>query len=46
MTLGRRVRVQLPGRRVEGIADDIDADGSLLVDGVAVNAGDVIHLRD
>jgi BirA family transcriptional regulator, biotin operon repressor / biotin---[acetyl-CoA-carboxylase] ligase len=45
VTLGRRVRVELPGRHVEGIAQDLDANGALIVDGVAVSAGDVIHLR-
>lgn len=51
-TLGRAVRVELPGGRVlAGVATDIDADGRLLVmaPGAAapaqVAAGDVIHLR-
>ena len=44
-TLGRRVRVELPGQTLEGIAEDIDEQGSLIVDGIAVSAGDVIHLR-
>jgi BirA family biotin operon repressor/biotin-[acetyl-CoA-carboxylase] ligase len=44
-TLGQRVRVELPGGSLEGVAQDIDATGSLIVDGVAVSAGDVIHLR-
>ena len=49
-TLGRRVRVELPGDRViEGVATAVDADGSLLVDTVAgarvVTAGDVVHVR-
>jgi BirA family transcriptional regulator, biotin operon repressor / biotin---[acetyl-CoA-carboxylase] ligase len=49
-TLGRNVRVQLPGGRLlAGPAEDVDADGRLLVRGpseqVAVAAGDVIHLR-
>jgi BirA family biotin operon repressor/biotin-[acetyl-CoA-carboxylase] ligase len=44
-TLGRRVRVELPGGSVEGVADDVDDDGRLLVDGIAVAAGDVVHLR-
>jgi BirA family biotin operon repressor/biotin-[acetyl-CoA-carboxylase] ligase len=44
--------VELPGGRVlSGVAEDIDADGRLLVTPasgappVAVSAGDVIHLR-
>jgi BirA family biotin operon repressor/biotin-[acetyl-CoA-carboxylase] ligase len=44
-TLGRRVRVELPGRVVEGLAQDIAEDGSLIVDGERVSAGNVIHLR-
>ncbi|HET7465752.1 MAG TPA: biotin--[acetyl-CoA-carboxylase] ligase [Candidatus Dormibacteraeota bacterium] len=44
-TLGRRVRVELPDRVFEGVAQDIARDGSLIVDGVSVSAGDVIHLR-
>ena len=51
-TLGRSVRVELPGDRVlEGAAEDVDADGCLLVRLVGatsvtrVSAGDVVHLR-
>jgi BirA family biotin operon repressor/biotin-[acetyl-CoA-carboxylase] ligase len=50
-TLGRRVRVELPGRTaLTGVAADLDADGRLVVTGVdgtrhAVAAGDVVHLR-
>ncbi|HXZ65258.1 MAG TPA: biotin--[acetyl-CoA-carboxylase] ligase [Streptosporangiaceae bacterium] len=49
-TVGRDVRVQLPGGRVlTGCASDVDAAGRLLVstpDGVrAVSAGDVVHVR-
>jgi BirA family biotin operon repressor/biotin-[acetyl-CoA-carboxylase] ligase len=51
-TIGRRVRVQLPGDAVlAGEAVDVDADGRLVVrpDGggaeVAVAAGDVVHVR-
>jgi len=43
-TLGRRVRVELPGRSFEGIAENIDARGELIVDGTIVSAGSVIHL--
>ena len=43
-TLGARVTVSLPGRVIEGVADDIDADGSLVVAGERVSAGDVIHV--
>lgn len=46
VTLGTRVRVELPGRTLEGVAEDIDASGGLIVDGEHVSAGDVIHLRD
>jgi BirA family transcriptional regulator, biotin operon repressor / biotin---[acetyl-CoA-carboxylase] ligase len=44
-TLGRQVRVELAGRVLEGVARDIAEDGSLIVDGEHVSAGDVIHLR-
>jgi BirA family biotin operon repressor/biotin-[acetyl-CoA-carboxylase] ligase len=43
-TLGRRVRVELPNRVLEGVAQDVDSSGALVVDGTAVSAGDVIHL--
>jgi BirA family biotin operon repressor/biotin-[acetyl-CoA-carboxylase] ligase len=45
VTLGRLVRVELAGRTLEGVAEDIDASGALIVGGEAVPAGDVIHLR-
>src|SRR3981081_2988120 len=32
-TIGRRVRIQLPDRVIEGTARDIDASGNLVVDG-------------
>ena len=44
-TLGRRVRVELPGESFEGFAEDIDADGALLVDGRRIVAGDVVRVR-
>ncbi|WP_344899338.1 biotin--[acetyl-CoA-carboxylase] ligase [Actinomadura meridiana] len=49
-TLGRRVRVELPGdERVEGTARDVDDTGRLVVSGpggdIAISAGDVIHVR-
>jgi BirA family biotin operon repressor/biotin-[acetyl-CoA-carboxylase] ligase len=50
-TLGRRVRVELPGGRVlDGLASDLDADGRLLVSvppdaDLPVAAGDIVHLR-
>jgi BirA family biotin operon repressor/biotin-[acetyl-CoA-carboxylase] ligase len=49
-TIGRRVRVELPGSTLEGIADRVAWNGQLVVvdDGGGhhvVNAGDVIHLR-
>ncbi|GGM46132.1 biotin--[acetyl-CoA-carboxylase] ligase [Microbacterium saperdae] len=49
-TLGRRVRVSLPGdQTLDGLATGLDADGRLLVDvdGVvrAISAGDVVHVR-
>ena len=45
-TLGRPVRLQLPGERiVQGVAQEVDEDGRLVVDGQPYGAGDVVHLR-
>jgi BirA family biotin operon repressor/biotin-[acetyl-CoA-carboxylase] ligase len=51
-TLGRPVRAELPGGRfLTGLAEDVDADGRLLVREpdapslTPVSAGDIIHLR-
>lgn len=48
-TLGRRVRIELPGETFTGTAADVTAEGHLLVDTPAgrrtVTAGDVVHLR-
>ncbi len=50
-TLGRRVRVELPGAsRLEAVAERVDTDGRLTVRDAAggttvVAAGDVVHLR-
>jgi BirA family transcriptional regulator, biotin operon repressor / biotin---[acetyl-CoA-carboxylase] ligase len=49
-TLGRRVRVELPGGELTGTAVDVERDGRLIVvDACAVShridAGDVVHLR-
>jgi BirA family biotin operon repressor/biotin-[acetyl-CoA-carboxylase] ligase len=43
-TLGRRVRVETPKGVVEGVAQEILPDGSLLVGGVRVGAGEVALL--
>ncbi|HXM71721.1 MAG TPA: biotin--[acetyl-CoA-carboxylase] ligase [Candidatus Dormibacteraeota bacterium] len=43
-TLGRQVRVELPGGVIEGLAEDIGPEGELIVDGVPVRVGSVIHL--
>jgi BirA family biotin operon repressor/biotin-[acetyl-CoA-carboxylase] ligase len=50
VTVGQRVRVELPNGALTGVATGIDADGSLLLrtdDGEdhSVSAGDVVHLR-
>jgi BirA family transcriptional regulator, biotin operon repressor / biotin---[acetyl-CoA-carboxylase] ligase len=50
VTVGQEVRVLLPsGAPLEGRAVAVDPDGALLVDAgdrrVAVNAGDVVHVR-
>ena len=44
-TVGRAVRVELPGRTLEGMATAVTDDGRLVVGGEAVAAGDVVHLR-
>ena len=45
-TVGRDVRIDLPGgASVSGPAEDIDADGRVVVAGTAYAAGDVVHLR-
>jgi len=45
-TIGRKVRVELPDRAFEGVAQDINERGELLVDGAAVSAGSVRHLTE
>jgi BirA family transcriptional regulator, biotin operon repressor / biotin---[acetyl-CoA-carboxylase] ligase len=45
-TIGRRVRVELPGRSVEGVASDVGVNGELIVDGEPIVAGSVTHLED
>jgi BirA family biotin operon repressor/biotin-[acetyl-CoA-carboxylase] ligase len=44
-TIGRRVRVEMAGKTVEGLAEDIGPAGELIVDGVPVIFGSVSHLR-
>ena len=44
-TIGSRVRLELPGGAVEGIAEAVDDGGRLVVAGRAHPAGDVVHLR-
>jgi BirA family biotin operon repressor/biotin-[acetyl-CoA-carboxylase] ligase len=43
-TIGRKVRVQLPDRAFQGMAEDINEHGELIVDGTVVSAGSVRHL--
>jgi BirA family transcriptional regulator, biotin operon repressor / biotin---[acetyl-CoA-carboxylase] ligase len=43
-TLGRRVRIELPGKAIEGVAEDIGPGGELIVGGAHYSAGSVIHL--
>lgn len=43
-TLGRRVRLTLPGQVVEGTAGDISSRGELIIDGVPYSAGSLMHL--
>ncbi|HVB77805.1 MAG TPA: biotin--[acetyl-CoA-carboxylase] ligase [Candidatus Nitrosotalea sp.] len=46
-TLGRQVRVELgDGRSEQGLAEDVDGDGALIVSGRRISVGDVIHLRE
>jgi BirA family transcriptional regulator, biotin operon repressor / biotin---[acetyl-CoA-carboxylase] ligase len=44
-TLGRKVRVEVAGETIQGVAEDVAEDGSLIVAGRLVTAGDVVHLR-
>jgi BirA family biotin operon repressor/biotin-[acetyl-CoA-carboxylase] ligase len=43
-TIGKKVRVELPDQVIEGVAQDIDANGNLVVDGLRVSAGSVTVL--
>jgi BirA family transcriptional regulator, biotin operon repressor / biotin---[acetyl-CoA-carboxylase] ligase len=45
-TLGRKVRVELPDRTFEGVAEDINSRGELVVDGMVVSAGSIRHLKE
>ncbi|GAA2392012.1 biotin--[acetyl-CoA-carboxylase] ligase [Nonomuraea africana] len=45
-TIGREVRVELPGDRIlTGTATGVDAEGHLQVGGRTLSAGDVVHVR-
>jgi BirA family biotin operon repressor/biotin-[acetyl-CoA-carboxylase] ligase len=44
-TIGSRVRVELADGPIEGTAEDVREDGALVVNGHAIVAGDVIHVR-
>lgn len=45
-TVGAEVEVSLPsGETLRGRATDLDDQGRLVVDGVSVGAGDVVHVR-
>ena len=45
-SVGSVVRIELPGgAAVEGLAEGVDDEGRLVVDGVPYGAGDVVHLR-
>ena len=45
VTLGRSVRVELPTETVEGVAEEVDDQGRLVVDGREITVGDVVHPR-
>lgn len=44
-TIGARVRLELATGAVEGLAEAVDDDGHLVVDGRPYASGDVVHLR-
>ena len=44
-TIGATVRVELADETFEGVASEVKEDGTLIVDGRAVVAGDVVHVR-
>jgi BirA family biotin operon repressor/biotin-[acetyl-CoA-carboxylase] ligase len=44
-TIGKTVRIELPDRLVEGIAEDIDSNGNLIVGGERVSAGGLTVLN-
>jgi BirA family biotin operon repressor/biotin-[acetyl-CoA-carboxylase] ligase len=44
VTLGRRVRVEVSGKAIEGTAEDIGPQGELIVDGRPITFGSVTHL--
>ncbi len=44
-TIGTNVRVDVGDRTVHGVAEDVRDDGSLVVHGDAIVAGDVVHVR-
>ncbi len=44
-TIGKKVRVIMPSGVIEGVAESIAEDGSLVVDGRKIHVGDCIHLR-
>jgi BirA family biotin operon repressor/biotin-[acetyl-CoA-carboxylase] ligase len=45
-TIGADVRVEMHDAKVEGTATAVRDDGALMVDGWAVVAGDVVHVRE
>lgn len=46
-TLGTKVRIELADRTIGGRAQDVDSSGALIMDsGEAINAGDVVHLKE
>jgi BirA family biotin operon repressor/biotin-[acetyl-CoA-carboxylase] ligase len=45
-TIGAEVRVELASGKIEGPATDVREDGALMVNGWAVVAGDVVHVRE
>lgn len=44
-SIGQRVRLSTVQGDVEGVVDDVDKHGEVVVDGVSYSTGDVTHLR-
>ncbi|TNL98439.1 biotin--[acetyl-CoA-carboxylase] ligase [Corynebacterium tapiri] len=45
VTIGQRVKLETPRGEIVGLAETVDDEGCVVVDGQAYSAGDVTHLR-